>query len=73
MTAGYAELSAYMAEFQKTVPGGKFMTSAFEHHHDRCLVHWDLVGADGAIAAKGASCGRYGADGRLVQMVGFQP
>lgn len=71
-TAGYAELSGYMSEFQKLVPGGRFVTSAFECHHDQCLVHWDMVGADGGVLAKGASYGRFGEDGRLVQMVGFQ-
>lgn len=71
-TAGYAELSGYMSEFQKLVPGGTFVTRAFESHHDQCLVHWDMVGADGGVLAKGTSYGRFGADGRLVQMVGFQ-
>ncbi|MGJ4952517.1 nuclear transport factor 2 family protein [Bradyrhizobium sp. HKCCYLS20291] len=71
-TAGYGELSAYMTEFQKTFAGGRFETSAFEVHHGQCLAHWNLVRADGDVVAKGASYGRFGADGRLVQMVGFQ-
>lgn len=71
-TSGYDRLSEYMAQFQKNVPGGKFVTSKFEKHHDRCLVHYDLVSHDGNVLTQGASYGMFGADGRLVQMVGFQ-
>ncbi len=69
---GYIQLSDYMAEFQKNVPGGKFVTTKFEQHHDRCLVHYDLVGVDASVLTTGASYGMFGADGRLAQMVGFQ-
>jgi hypothetical protein len=69
---GHIQLSDYMAEFQKNVPGGKFVTTKFEQHHDRCLVHYDLVGVDESVLTTGASYGVFGADGRLVQMVGFQ-
>jgi hypothetical protein len=69
---GYKQLTDYMAEFQKSAPGGKFVTTKFENHHDRCLVHYDLVGDDGSVLTAGASYGMFGADGRLVQMVGFQ-
>lgn len=69
---GYIQLSDYMAEFQQNVPSGKFVTTKFEQHHDSCLVHYNLLDADGSVLTTGASYGMFGADGRLVQMVGFQ-
>ncbi len=71
-TIGLEQLSGYMKEFQNNAPGCKFVTTKFESHHDRSLVHYDMVDSNGAVLAKGASFGMYGEDGRLMKMVGFQ-
>ena len=68
---GYAVLSGYMAELQKNVPGAHFITTDFKSHDGGSLAHWNMADAAGNILAPGASYGRYGADGRLVQMAGF--
>jgi hypothetical protein len=71
-TMDLEQLSGYMKEFQNNAPGCKFVTTKFESHHDRSLVHYDMVDSKGTVLAKGASYGMYRADGRLVQMAGFQ-
>jgi hypothetical protein len=68
---GYGQLSGYMSELQKNVPGVRFMTTDFKNHHDRSLIHWNMVDGDGNVLSQGASYGMYGADGRLMQMTGF--
>jgi len=69
--AGYGQLSGYMSELQKNVPGVKFVTTDFKYHHDRSLTHWNMVDGSGNVLSQGASYGMYGVDGRLVQMTGF--
>lgn len=69
---GHAQLSDYMREFQVSAPGCKFVTIKFESHHDRSLVHYDMVDGKGTVLVKGASYGMYRTDGRLMHMVGFQ-
>jgi SnoaL-like domain len=71
-TTNHAQLSAYMQEFLSNAPGCKFVTTKFESHHDRSLVHYDMVDRKGVVQLKGASYGMCRADGRLMQMVGFQ-
>ena len=68
---GYAQLSGYMSELQKNIPGVKFVTTDFKSHHDRSLTHWNMTDGKGNIFAQGASYGMYGDDGRLQQMTGF--
>jgi hypothetical protein len=70
-TAGYEQLSDYMAELQKNVPGVKFITINYRNHHDRSLANWRMVDGNGDVLSQGTSYGLYGADGRLVQMTGF--
>ena len=70
-TTGYDQLSGYMSELHKTVPGVRFVTTDFRHHHDRSLTHWNMVDGHGNIISQGVSYGLYGTDGRLVQMTGF--
>ena len=70
-TTGYAQLSGYMSELQKNVPGVKFVTTDFKSHHDRSLTHWNMVDGNGNVLSQGASYGMYSADGRLLQMTGF--
>lgn len=68
---GYDQLSGYMSELQKNVPGVKFVTTDFKYHHDRSITHWNMVNGNGNVLSQGASYGMYGVDGRLVQMTGF--
>lgn len=68
---GHDELSQCMLRFQKSVPGGRFMTQEFMHHHDFSLAHWHLIDGRGQTSARGISFGAYDADGRLKQMTGF--
>lgn len=69
--AGHAPISAYMAGFQESAPGARFVTTAFKSHHDHCIVQWNLVGRDDTVLSPGVSAGTFDAQGRLVQMVGF--
>jgi hypothetical protein len=68
---GYSQLSGYMSELHKNVPGVSFVSIDFKSHHDRSLTHWNMVDANENILSQGASYGLYGADGRLLQMTGF--
>lgn len=68
---GYGQLSGYMSELHKNVPGVAFVTTDFKSHHDRSLTHWNMVDGKGNILSQGASYGMYGTDGRLMQMTGF--
>ncbi len=68
---GYAQLSGYMSELHKSVPGVRFVTTDFKSHHDRSLTHWNMVDGKGNILSQGASYGLYGAGGWLTQMNGF--
>lgn len=70
-TEGWVELTAYMVDFHRQVPGGHFVTRRFQMHHDACLAHWDMVAGDGTVLGDGISHGRFGADGKLVAMTGF--
>ena len=69
--SGYDHLSGYMSEFQKNVPGGKFSTTDFKHHHGRSLAHWEMKDGKGNTIMRGASFALYNTDGRLKQMTGF--
>ena len=68
---GHAALSDYMAELQKNIPGVAFVATDLKFHHDRCLMHWNMVNGTGNVLSPGASYFLFGADGRLVQMNGF--
>ncbi|NMM29048.1 MAG: nuclear transport factor 2 family protein [Glaciimonas sp.] len=68
---GYDQFSEYMTEFQKSVPGGAFVATNLNSHHDRSLMHWNMVDGKGDILSQGASFLLYGIDGRLQQMTGF--
>lgn len=70
-TRGFAGLEQYMAQFHQQIPGGHFVTTWFLAYQDRSIACWDMRGADGTKLGEGISYGRYGADGRLVEMNGF--
>ena len=69
--SGYEQLSGYLSELQKNIPGVKFIITDFKNHHDRSLAHWDMVDGKGNCLSQGASFGLYDSDGRLKQMTGF--
>jgi len=68
---GYEQLAGYMSELHKNVPGVRFVSTDFKSHHDRSLTHWNMVDRMGNVMSQGVSYGRYGVDGRLLQMTGF--
>ena len=68
---GYRSLDGYMADFQKNIPGGHFVTTKFLTHHDRSLAYWDMLDGTGRKVGEGASFAVYDSDGRLTMMSGF--
>jgi hypothetical protein len=68
---GHAALIAAMIAFHQLVPGGHFVTTHFQAHHDRSIAHWTMHDAAGVRIGEGTSFGAYGPDGRLVEMTGF--
>jgi len=68
---GHAALLAAMLAFHQGVPGGHFVTTQFQAHHDRSIAHWTMHDAHNALIGNGTSYGEYGPDGRLVAMTGF--
>lgn len=69
--AGYEQLVAYMLDFHRQVPGGHFVTTYFQAHHDRSIAKWNMVDGSGRVIGDGVSFGEYSADGRLRTMTGF--
>ena len=58
---GHDGLSDYMSEFQKNVPGARFVTTSFIEHHGRTLAHAAVVRhltTAGEAVAEGASSAR---------------
>jgi hypothetical protein len=68
---GYDALANYMEAFQKNTPGGAFVTTNLQEHHDQSLAQWNMVDGEGKVISPGTSFARYDADGRLKQMTGF--
>jgi hypothetical protein len=68
---GREALSAYMAAFQASVPGGVFEIRSVLNHHDCSLARWTLHGPDGRALQTGASFGSHADDGRLRAISGF--
>lgn len=69
--SGLAAISGYMAGFQESAPGARFVTTVFRTHHDRCSLQWNMVDRQGKIVSPGVSAGIFDGHGRLLQMVGF--
>lgn len=69
--AGHAAISGYMAGFQESTPGARFVTTGFRTHHDRCCVQWNMIDREGQVLSPGVSAGVFDAQGRLAQMTGF--
>jgi hypothetical protein len=70
-TKGYDELLDYMLDFQRQVPGGRFVVKHFLAHNDQSIACWDMVTGDGTVAGDGISYGKYNAEGKLTAMTGF--
>ncbi len=71
IATGHAELIGYMMAFQQQVPGGHFVTTYFQAHHDASIAKWHMVSGDGAVIGDGVSYGQYNEQGALVVMTGF--
>ncbi|ENN84539.1 hypothetical protein RHSP_83262 [Rhizobium freirei PRF 81] len=71
LLVGHDAISSYMAQFQASVPGGRFHISSVLHHHDRSLAQWFLTGADGSVLQMGTSFGAISDNGRLLAISGF--
>ncbi|AUW40533.1 nuclear transport factor 2 family protein [Rhizobium leguminosarum] len=67
--AGRAGLSAYMAGFKESMPGGRFKILSVLHHNDRSLARWALR-QDERVLQAGTSFGVI-SDGRLGAITGF--
>ncbi len=68
---GVVELSERIARSQARFPGAHFRNDSFLEHHGQGLFQWTMYDREGAVFVKGASFGRFGEDGRLVQATGF--
>ena len=68
---GVDALAVRIAASQRRFAGATFRNDSFLEHHGQGLFQWTMYDADGAVFVKGASFGRFGDDGRLVQATGF--
>lgn len=68
---GFEELSNYMMEFHKMVPGGHFVTQNFKTHNNRSIAQWNMCAGDGTIVGDGISYGEYNDAGKIIAMSGF--
>lgn len=69
--SGREAFSDHIGQFQKDIPGGRFViTDAFEHHKST-LAHWDMLGADGSIIIKGTSFANLSNEGKFSSFTGF--
>jgi hypothetical protein len=71
--AGREALSAYIADFQKSVPGGAFDILEVHAHTGRSLARWALRGPNGDVLQRGASFAVQDETGRLKEITGFFP
>ena len=69
---GYDELDGFIAQVRGHYPGATFrLVSAIDTHHDLARWSWDLVTADGTVAAVGHDAVRLADDGRIRLFLGF--
>jgi len=67
---GYTQLSEYMKQFQEQFGSASFITTDINIHHNRCLVHWNMVNDKNEVMSKGTSfvlCD----NNKLKQITGF--
>lgn len=70
-TEGHDQLSGYIGELQKAVPGVRIVTASFEQHHDRCLVKWTMQDGHSNVLANGVTCGELDGNGLLKKATVF--
>jgi hypothetical protein len=68
---GYEQLSGYISELHKNIPGVRFIITNYKNHHGRSVTHWNMMDVNGNVVSQGANYGLYGVDDRLVQMTGL--
>ncbi len=68
---GWDELSDYMTDFHRQIPGGHFVTTQFFAHSGRSVARWNMVDGNGTVLGDGISYGEYDDARRLVAMTGF--
>ena len=52
---GYQQLSDYMREFQDQFVGSSFVTKDINTHHNRCMIHWNMVNGKNEVLSNGTS------------------
>lgn len=67
---GYEQLSDYMKQFQEQFEGVSFFTTDINTHHNRCLVHWNMVNDNNEVVSNGTSFVLY-ENNKLKQITGF--
>lgn len=70
-TQGWEELTDYMMEFHKQVPGGHFITTYFMAHNNQSIAKWDMKNGDNITIGEGISYGKYNNSEKLISMTGF--
>lgn len=68
---GWEQLTTYMEDFHRQVPGGHFATHYFASHHRQSIAKWNMVDGDGQVIGEGVSYGRYNDKDQLISMTGF--
>jgi SnoaL-like domain len=68
---GIEALSTRIGQSQAKFPDAHFRNDSFLEHHGQGLFHWTMYDRNGSVFIKGSSYGRFGTDGRLLQMTGF--
>ena len=69
---GHAGISALTDVVHAHFPGHTFRrTTAVDSHHDVARYGWELVAPDGAVAMAGLDVAEFGADGKIVRVLGF--
>ncbi len=70
---GVEALAETMGNFQKDIPGAKFVITQVIEHHQQSLAHWEMQGADGSVMMPGTSHALLSDDGKFRSFTGFFP
>lgn len=70
-TESHDQLSGYIGELHKNVPGVRIVTNSFEQHHDACLVKWTMQDGDKNALVNGVTCGELDGNGCLTKATVF--
>ncbi len=62
---------AYMLDFHQQVPGGHFVTTYFQAHHNKSIARWEMKNSEGLVLGEGISYGEYNDEGKLIAETGF--